>query len=222
MTTYSLALADVEARKKAAGFATEISKNLVYLRQQCQNNGDAIIKRWKKKSRNKREGLLRDIDSNLYPHRWPLVHLNEAFQATVPPDDWISADITLTLDYNSNSIILAGSAYRTLTQWKIEEAHRWTSVGFPSAILILEAQAHLLSFLRSMVGRILGSTIGSSMESQISSFNEISKCGPMTLIGRFDHIPGAASCYLGPSFSAPPILHQFSVEYRQDKRSSPG
>ncbi|TGO17517.1 hypothetical protein BTUL_0017g00980 [Botrytis tulipae] len=237
MTTYSFALADVEARKKAAEFATDISKNLVYLRQQCQNNGDAIIKRWKKKSRNKREGLLRDIDPNLYPHRWPLVHLNEAFQATVPPDDWISADITLSrfmrgyrnacllryinleglienpvmllsllrnrtqyspeqwapygnsildkhwdidslaLDYNSNSMILAGSAYGTLTQWKSEEAHRWTSVGFPRAILILEAQAHLLSFLRSTAERILGPTIGYSMKRyiELAMTNEVEK-----------------------------------------------
>ncbi|TGO53698.1 hypothetical protein BCON_0119g00220 [Botryotinia convoluta] len=264
MTTYSFALADVEARQKAAGFATDISKNLVYLRQQCQNNGDSIIKRWKKKSRNKREDLLRDIDPNLYPHRWPLVHLNKAFQAKIPPDDWISADITLSrymrghrnacllpyinleglienpvmflsllqnrtqyspeqwapydnfilethwdmgslaLDYNSHSIILAGSAYGTLTQWKREEAHRWMSVGFPRAILTLEAQAHLLSFLRSTVEQILGCTIGYSMEIQISSFDTISKCGSTTLNGRFNHIPGAASRYLDQSFSAPP------------------
>ncbi|KAF7936732.1 hypothetical protein BELL_0162g00170 [Botrytis elliptica] len=265
-TTYSFALSDVEAQQKAGGFATEISRNLVYLRQQCQTNGDSIIKRWKKKSRNKREALLRDIDPNLYPHRWPLAHLNKAFQATLPSDYWISADITpsrymreyrnacllpyinleglienpvmflsllqtrtqhspeqwapydnfildkhwdmgsLALDYNSHSIILAGSAYGTLTQWKSGEAHRWTSVGFPRAILILEAQAHLLSFLRSTVERILGSTIGYSMESQISSFDEISKCGSMTLNGRFDHIPGTASCYLDQPFSAPPIF----------------
>ncbi|KAF7923039.1 uncharacterized protein EAE98_007744 [Botrytis deweyae] len=265
-TTYSFALSDVEAQQKAGGFATEISRNLVYLRQQCQTNGDSIIKRWKKKSRNKREALLRDIDPNLYPHRWPLAHLNKAFQATLPSDYWISADITLSrymreyrnacllpyinleglienpvmflsllqtrtqhspeqwapydnfildkhwdmgslaLDYNSHSIILASSAYGTLTQWKSGEAHRWTSVGFPRAILILEAQAHLLSFLRSTVERILGSTIGYSMESQISSFDEISKCGSMTLNGRFDHIPGTASCYLDQPFSAPPIF----------------
>ncbi|TGO62325.1 hypothetical protein BOTNAR_0115g00300 [Botryotinia narcissicola] len=188
---------------------------------------------WKKKSRSKREALLRDIDPNLYPHQWSLVHFNKAFQATLPPDKHISAELTLSrymrgyrnwaphdnsilekhwdmgslaLDYNSHSIILVGSAYGTLTQWKSEEAHRWTSVGFPRAILILEAQAHLLSFLRSTVERI-GSTIGYSMESQISSFNEISKCGPMALIGRSDHIPGVASCYLDQSFLAPPIFN---------------
>ncbi|THV48900.1 hypothetical protein BGAL_0222g00200 [Botrytis galanthina] len=263
-TTYSFALADVEARKKAAEFATDISKNLVYLRQQCQNNGDLIVKRWKKKSRNKREALLRDIDPDLYPHQWPLVHLNKAFQATLPPDDYISAELTLSrymqgyrnacllpyinleglmenpvtflsllqnrtqyspeqwapydnsilekhwdmgslaLDYNSHSIILVGSAYGALTQWKSEEAHGWTSVGFPRAILILEAQAYLLSFLRSTVEQLLGSTIGHSMEIQISSFDAISKCGSTTSNGRFNHIPGAASCCLDKSFSAPP------------------
>ncbi|KAF7867472.1 uncharacterized protein EAF02_009663 [Botrytis sinoallii] len=250
MTTYSFVLADVEARQKAAEFATDISKNLVYLRQQCQNNGDSIIKRWKKKSRNKREALLRDIDPNLYPHRWPLAHLNKAFQATLPPDDWISADITLSrymreyrnaclLPYINleglienpvmflsllqnrtqhspeqwapHSIILTGSAYGTLTQWKSGEAHRWTSVKFPRAILILEAQAHLLSFLRSTVERILGSTIGYSMESQTSSFDEISKCGSMTLNRRFDNKPGAASCYLDQPFLVPPIFDINSV-----------
>ncbi|KAF7945162.1 hypothetical protein EAE96_009941 [Botrytis aclada] len=266
MMTYSFALSDVEARQKAAGFATEISKNLIYLRQQCQNNGDSIFKRWNKKSRNKREALLRDIDPNLYPHQWPLVHLNEAFQATLPPDKWISAELTLSrylrgyrnacllpyinlegltenpamflsllqnrtqyspeqwapydnsildkhwdlgslaLDYNSHSIILAGSAYGTLTQWNGEEAHIWTSVGFPRAILILEAQAHLLLFLRSTVEQILGSTTGYSMESQISSLDEIFKCGSTTLNGKFDHIPGVTSCYLNRSFSAPPTF----------------
>ncbi|KAF7890293.1 hypothetical protein EAF00_008608 [Botryotinia globosa] len=72
---------------------------------------------------------------------------------------------SLALDYNGNSIILAGSAYvGTTTQWKSEEAHRWTSIGFPRAILILEAQVHLLSFLRSTVERILGPTIGYFMK----------------------------------------------------------
>lgn len=58
---------------------------------------------------------------------------------------------SLALDYNAHSIILSGPEYGTITPWRKIEAHRWTSVGFPRAILILEAQAYLLSFLRSMV-----------------------------------------------------------------------
>lgn len=261
---YSFALSDAEARQKAENFTTSISRNLVYLRQRCQNNGDSIVKRWKKKSRNKREALLRDIDPDLYPHQWPLVHLNKAFWNTLPPDEWISAELTLSrymrgyrnacllpyinlegltenpvkslsllqnrtqyspeqwapydnsilekdwdmgslaLDYNSHSIILVGSAYGALTQWKIEQAHGWTSVGFPRAILILEAQAYLFSFLRSTVEQLLGSTVGYSMEIQISSFDTISKCGSTTSNGRFNHMPGAAPCFLDESFSAPP------------------
>lgn len=94
--TYSFALSDVEARKKDGEFATEINRNLAYLRQQCENNGDFIIKRWKKKSCNKRKALLRDIYPNLYLHQWPLAHLNEAFQLTLPPGEWIDADITIS------------------------------------------------------------------------------------------------------------------------------
>lgn len=114
---------------------------------------------------------------------------------------------SLALDYNSHSIILSGSAYGTLTQWKSEEAHRWASVGFPRAILILEAQAHLLSFLRSTVEKILGFTTGHFVESQISSFDEISKCDSTTLNRGCNYIPGTASCFLNRSFSAPPIFY---------------
>ncbi|TGO89352.1 hypothetical protein BPOR_0113g00050 [Botrytis porri] len=43
ITAYSFAPCDAEARQEAEGFTTDISRNLVYLRQQCQNNGDSII-----------------------------------------------------------------------------------------------------------------------------------------------------------------------------------
>ncbi|TEY63225.1 hypothetical protein BOTCAL_0157g00080 [Botryotinia calthae] len=174
--------------------------------QRKDDNEARDFKRWKK-SCNKREALLRDIDPNFYPYQWPLADLNEAFQATLPPDEWIDADITISRYMqgyrNHNSV---GSTYGTLTQWKSEEAHRWASVGFPRAILILEAQAHLLSFLRSTVEKILGSTTGYFVESQISSFDEISKCGSTSLNRRCNYIPGAASCYLNRSFSALPIF----------------
>ncbi|KAF7914556.1 uncharacterized protein EAF01_000962 [Botrytis porri] len=68
------------------------------------------------------------------------------------------------------------------------------------------AQTHLLSFLRSTVEQILGSTTGYPMKSQISSFNKVYSFGSTTLNGQFDSIPGAASCYLYQLFSAPAIF----------------
>ncbi|TGO27799.1 hypothetical protein BPAE_0036g00100 [Botrytis paeoniae] len=81
--TYSFALSDVEARQKSEGFVRSIDENLAYLQEQCNNNGNAIMKKWKKKSREKREGLLRSVDPDLYPHQWFYAHFNQSFLDTM-------------------------------------------------------------------------------------------------------------------------------------------
>ncbi|KAI9651338.1 hypothetical protein NHQ30_001377 [Ciborinia camelliae] len=267
--TYNFALSDIEARQKSEQFAGSISENLTYLQQQCDRNGNSIIKKWKKKSCGKREALLRDINPNLYQHQWPDAHLEKAFDDSLrsagdididitdgwhmrkhrtvcllpyltvegliqdpmkflgllynrtkyTPEQWAPYDNSLlekhwhmgslALHYNDHSIVMSGPRYGTLIHWNKAEAHRWTSIGFPRAILILEAQAYLLSFLRSMVERILGSSNNLLMESQPTMFDEILDHGSTTSKGPSGHPLELSSSYLNQPFSAPPA---FSID----------
>lgn len=56
--------------------------------------------------------------------------------------------------YNDNCVIMYGEKYGQLTGWKAAEAHKWNTVGFPRAVLILEAQAKVMKFLRRMVEKL--------------------------------------------------------------------
>ncbi|TGO36491.1 hypothetical protein BHYA_0123g00190 [Botrytis hyacinthi] len=244
--TYSFALSDFEARQKSEEFVRSIDENPAYLKEQCNDNGNAIMKKWKKKSREKREGLLRSVDPDLYPHQWFYAHFNQSFLDSMikklsingeidtdftqgkqlrkhrkscllpylnveglsknpmrllgllynctkySPEQWAPFDNSLlekhwaigslALDYNSHSIIMYG----------------------PRAILILEAQAHLLTFLRSVVEQILCSSNASLVNKQTTMFDEAFQHGLKRSSGTFGYTLELASSYLNQPFSAPP------------------
>ncbi|KAF5868688.1 uncharacterized protein Bfra_012018 [Botrytis fragariae] len=111
---------------------------------------------------------------------------------------------SLALDYNSHSIIMHGPKYGTMTQWKGIEAHRWTPIGFPRAILILETQAYLLTFLRSVVEQIVCSSNASLVKNQTTMLDEAFQQGLKRSSGTFGYTLELASPYLNQPFSSPP------------------
>ncbi|KAF5676465.1 hypothetical protein FCIRC_7024 [Fusarium circinatum] len=48
-----------------------------------------------------------------------------------------------------------GDEYGSLVDWEAKAAHRGNTLGFPRAILVLEAQAHLLEVLCNIVDKVL-------------------------------------------------------------------
>jgi hypothetical protein len=62
---YEAVLSDNEARGKATDLVRRTHANIEYLREQCAANGNTILKRWKKKSGEKRKALLLEIDPEM-------------------------------------------------------------------------------------------------------------------------------------------------------------
>ena len=81
------------------------------------------------------------------------------------PEEWVLYDTwqinpawkigMVDLVYCETCVIMQGPNYGQLTEWEKEAAHRWDIIGFPRAQLILEAQAHLMGFLRKIVEQLL-------------------------------------------------------------------
>ena len=59
------------------------------------------------------------------------------------------------IDHHNGTVIMFGPSYGQLTHWSEEGAHGWTKIGFPRARLIVEAQQHILRFLRNIVELLL-------------------------------------------------------------------
>ena len=81
------------------------------------------------------------------------------------PQDWAAYDSkVLTLgwasgafdvDFNSSSVVMYGDRYGQLTPWNADQMHRAVTLGYPRAILVLEAQSTLLGLLRRIVEILL-------------------------------------------------------------------
>ncbi|KAF4626925.1 hypothetical protein G7Y89_g11230 [Cudoniella acicularis] len=79
---YEKAFSDDEARGEAANLTKTLRDNLEYLRKQYETNGNIILKRWKKKSGEKRKALLLEVDPDIYPDQWSNVHFRKEFVPT--------------------------------------------------------------------------------------------------------------------------------------------
>jgi len=77
---YTKALSDTEALKESMALVEGARKNFQYLKQQCHVNGSVIVKRWKKKSSEKRKALLLEVDPDMYPHQWSDIHFTKEFE----------------------------------------------------------------------------------------------------------------------------------------------
>ena len=62
----------------------------------------------------------------------------------------------LSNHYNENCVIMYGECYGLLIPYHTSACHSWSAIGFPRAILILQAQQVLFKFLRSFVDVMLG------------------------------------------------------------------
>ncbi|KAF5251050.1 hypothetical protein FANTH_3811 [Fusarium anthophilum] len=65
------------------------------------------------------------------------------------------ADGTFDIDFCSKCIVMYGDEYGSLVDWEAKAAHRGDTLGYPRAMLVLEAQAHLLQVLCNIVDKIL-------------------------------------------------------------------
>ncbi|KAG5814862.1 hypothetical protein H9Q74_002612 [Fusarium xylarioides] len=60
------------------------------------------------------------------------------------------------VDFSSKCVVMYGDGYGSLVDWEAKVAHRADTLGYPRAILVLEAQAHLLETLCNIVDKIFG------------------------------------------------------------------
>ncbi|KAF5556912.1 ycfA domain-containing protein [Fusarium mexicanum] len=65
------------------------------------------------------------------------------------------ADGNFDVDFCSKCIVMYGDEYGSLVDWEAKAAHRGDTLGYPRAILVLEAQAHLLEVLCNIVDKVL-------------------------------------------------------------------
>lgn len=70
LSCYNKALTDAQARSIAANHLQNINQDLTYLRGQWLSHGKIITSRWKKFSRDKRTGYLKNADPDLFQKQW--------------------------------------------------------------------------------------------------------------------------------------------------------
>lgn len=124
------------------------------------------------------------------------------------PEAWVMLDVAqmrlgvertnLDLDQNEDNVIMFGDQYGQLVQWDRAQCHRWNYVGFPRAVLVLEAQAVQMSFLRKMIDLIL--PMGS---------NPMGNGEWLSLTAVGFHASGESECwspFVNQAFSTPPVF----------------
>jgi hypothetical protein len=77
--TYSQALSDAEAAEMAASLTLKIFEDRQFLKEQCKILGNTMLRRWKKKTKEKREALLLEVNPQMYPHQWCDAHFSLEF-----------------------------------------------------------------------------------------------------------------------------------------------
>jgi hypothetical protein len=266
---YEAVLSDREARQAAANLVQKAHANFQYLREQCEANGNTILKRWKKKSSEKRKALLLEVDPIMYPYQWSDIRFTGEFNRTpeekeakrsglptpnidatqglamrpfrnvcllpylnleslksdparlltmlynrikYTPEQWAPFDNflldkqwkigSLKTRYNRNCIITHGPDYGKLTGSQSRQAHAADIIGFPRAILVLEAQLKLSESLRAMVDRLLE---GTEKGDNSNTFTQALEIGLKKPSGSSSCVE-FASTFINQSFSAAPIF----------------
>jgi hypothetical protein len=266
---YEEVLSDDEARQKAAELVNRTRENFQYLREQCEKNGNVIIKRWKKRSGEKRKALLLEVDPHMYPHQWADIRFYEEFanspeqramhlsglldqdpdatqgrarrpfrtvcllpylsleslkndpakllnllynRVQFSPEQWVAFDNYL-LDkqwkigslgtvYNRNCIVMHGPKFGNLTPWQSRSAHTWDIIGYPRAILVLEAQLKLSEVLKAIVEKLL---VGHESGNDACSFSQALQLGMRKSTDNSSCVE-FASVFTNQPFSAPPAF----------------
>ena len=103
------------------------------------------------------------------------------------------------VDFSKKCVVMYGENYGSLVDWEEKAAHRAEILGFPRAILVLEAQAYLLEVLDNIVSRILAG-VDSSQLPRTEKWKAL-------VNNKVFKEPGAVelwSPYTHPAFSPPP------------------
>lgn len=135
-----------------------------------------------------------------------LLHCRSAFE----PSKWAAFDDEqlrgywtlghFECDYSEKTIVLYGEEYGSLVDWDVEEIHRGDTMGFPFAVLILEAQTYLMGVLRRALDFILQG-IDNSHPVRTERWQQATTTGTFR---RSNDIPW--SPYTRAAFCAPPVF----------------
>nr|RBQ87940.1 hypothetical protein FVER53263_13551 [Fusarium verticillioides] len=90
-----------------------------------------------------------------------LLHYRTAY----PPQSWAPFDSRqhtlgwaagfFDVDFSAKCVVMYGGRYGSLVDWEAKTAHRADTIGYPRAMLVLEAQSYLLKVLCNIVDKIL-------------------------------------------------------------------
>lgn len=94
-----------------------------------------------------------------------------------------------------------GDSYGSLVDWEETTAHRADTLGFPRAMLVLEAQAYLMQLLSNIATKIL-SGVDSSKPPQISKWQNLVENNAFSGTGVVEYW----SAYTNPAFSPPAVF----------------
>jgi hypothetical protein len=90
--------------------------------------------------------------------------------------------------FNPHCVIMYGTHLGRLIPWNKQSAHRHDIIGYPRAVLILEAQATLFAFLRKTVEVLLEpgvqETAAGHQQWDTLVLSDFGKIGPTPLVGR--------------------------------------
>jgi hypothetical protein len=111
----------------------------------------------------------------------------------------------LKTGYNPNCLIMHGPNYGDLTPWNKQRSHSWVIIGFPRAILVLEAQGKLLCFLRGLVEKLVEGVEGEDGTDKSDTFGRALDLG-LKISNATSGGVEFASAYLNQSFCAPQVF----------------
>lgn len=131
------------------------------------------------------------------------------YRSTISPSEWATWD-SAQLDYSwaqalfdnefsAKCVSMCISNYGKVTSWSAAAAHRADVLGYPRAVLVLEAQANLFNFLCRLVGKVLqeGNTFSFGDKTPMRSrWDEAASAG-----FRRDGRPKAWSPFVNQTFS---------------------
>jgi hypothetical protein len=128
------------------------------------------------------------------------------------PEQWVPYDNylldkqwqigSLATVYNKNCIVMHGPSFGKLIHWQSRSAHAWDIVGYPRAILVLEAQLKLSEVLMAVVEKLL---VGHESGNNTSNFNEALESG-MRKATHNSSCVEFASFFINQPFSVPPTF----------------
>ena len=168
-------------------------------------------KRWDSRTRDRRCQLLLPWLSLEVLKTNPAVLLALLHYRTVyPSQDWAPYDsrqLTVSwacghfdVEYSRKYVVMYGLKYGQLVDWQAGPAHRADNLGFPRALLVLEAQAYLMGILRKVIDKLLESA-------DLSKPASSEKWKSFTNLGfKQSGATEIWSPYTNQAYSAPPVF----------------